>query len=215
MKCEVEFLAVGKASKAGDAIVVRYGDVSQYKLMVVDCGMAETGIEMAAHLKKYFGQSVHIDDVVLTHPDTDHACGIRELLERIPARNLWLIPPWSFAARSLPYFADKRWTADGLAKEIRKEYDIIADIVNIAQTKGIAISMPFQGTVIGAFTILTPSADAYAALMPQFDRTPEPDKDALEAIGMWLGTKPSALQRYLAAMIEKAAATVQQLIPES
>ncbi len=45
VKCEIEFLAVGKASKAGDAIIVRYGEVNQYKLMVVDCGMNDTGIE--------------------------------------------------------------------------------------------------------------------------------------------------------------------------
>jgi glyoxylase-like metal-dependent hydrolase (beta-lactamase superfamily II) len=97
MKCEIEFLAVGEASKAGDAIAICYGEPTAYNVMVVDCGMAKTGIDMAAHLKKYLGQSVWIDHAVLTHPDIDHASGFRELLSRVTVKKLWLIPPWSFA----------------------------------------------------------------------------------------------------------------------
>lgn len=47
MKCEIEFLAVGDASKAGDAIVVRYGETDNYELMVVDGGTADTGEKSA------------------------------------------------------------------------------------------------------------------------------------------------------------------------
>ena len=50
-KCEVEFLAVGDGSRAGDAIAVRYGDVNDYKLMIVDGGTADTGEAIVAHLK--------------------------------------------------------------------------------------------------------------------------------------------------------------------
>jgi hypothetical protein len=55
MKCEIEFLAVGTGSKAGDAIIVRYGELSDYKLMLIDGGHAETGENVVAHLKKHFG----------------------------------------------------------------------------------------------------------------------------------------------------------------
>jgi hypothetical protein len=41
LKCEIEFLAVGDGSKAGDAIVIRYGDVNAYNLMLIDGGHAE------------------------------------------------------------------------------------------------------------------------------------------------------------------------------
>ena len=34
MNCEIEFLPVGDGSKAGDAIVVRYGEADAYELMV-------------------------------------------------------------------------------------------------------------------------------------------------------------------------------------
>ena len=42
MKCEIEFLPVGDKSKAGDAIVIRYGDLNSYNLMLIDGGHAET-----------------------------------------------------------------------------------------------------------------------------------------------------------------------------
>ena len=64
MFCEVEFLAVGEASSAGDAIIVKYGNLNDYKLMVVDGGTTKTGETLVEHLKSHFGQSV-------THPE-DH-----------------------------------------------------------------------------------------------------------------------------------------------
>jgi hypothetical protein len=102
-----------------------------------------------------------------------------------------------------------------LASENRKEYDVIVEIVGIALEQGASIEIPLQGSTIGPFTVLTPSLNVYSALMPQFPRTPEPDKDALEAVGMWLGTKPSALQRMIEGLFEKAAAVAQNLVPET
>ena len=52
MKCEIEFLAVGDGTKAGDAVVIRYGDVSAHSLMLIDGGHAETGENIVAHLKR-------------------------------------------------------------------------------------------------------------------------------------------------------------------
>jgi glyoxylase-like metal-dependent hydrolase (beta-lactamase superfamily II) len=136
MKCEIEFLAVGEASKAGDAIAIRYGEPTAYNVMVVDCGMLQSGIDMANHLQKYFVPSVCINDIVLTHPDKDHACGLQELLPRIHTDRLWLIPPWIFAKASLPYFADKTLTPETLEKKIREECDIIDSIISIALSHG-------------------------------------------------------------------------------
>jgi glyoxylase-like metal-dependent hydrolase (beta-lactamase superfamily II) len=73
MNCEIEFLAVGTGSKPGDAIILRYGDVNAYQLMLVDGGTAETGDKIVAHLKQYFGPHVELEHVLLTHSDADHA----------------------------------------------------------------------------------------------------------------------------------------------
>src|SRR6266852_6971755 len=126
MKCEVEFLPVGEASKAGDAIVVRYGEPNAYELMVVDGGTIDSGKLLVEHVRTEFGNDSVISHLVLTHADGDHASGLREILSELSVRNLWLHVPWLSAAGARPYFADKTWTTDGLAQTIREEYDLIA-----------------------------------------------------------------------------------------
>jgi len=51
MACEIEFLPVGDGTRAGDAIVIRYGEPDDYKLMVVDGGTTESGENLVAHLR--------------------------------------------------------------------------------------------------------------------------------------------------------------------
>jgi len=147
MLCEIEFLAVGESSRAGDCIVVRYGDVNDYKLMVVDGGTAETGEALVKHLKAQFDQKAKVEHVVLTHSDADHASGLRELLREIPVSNLWLHVPWLHAkeAIDLSLFKDGRWTEAGLMKAIKDQYDIIAEIMDLAIEKKVQIFEPYQG----------------------------------------------------------------------
>lgn len=187
MKCEVEFLAVGEGEKAGDCIVVRYGDEHTYSLMVVDGGTLETGDELVQHLRKQFSGVGVIEHVVLTHADGDHASGLRKLFGQFQVRNLWLHVPWMMAAQAKHLFSDKTVTTETLARRIRDEYDILSELVTLAQTYGTAIHQPFEGAKIGPFVVLNPSAYVYTHLLPQFERTPEPDQAALEAAGMWLG----------------------------
>jgi len=90
MKYEIEFLAVGSGSKPGDAIVVRYGEPTNYGVMLIDGGTAETGDTIVRHLKSHFGKDVKLEHVVLTHSDGDHASGLRTVLKEIPVGNVWL-----------------------------------------------------------------------------------------------------------------------------
>src|SRR5260370_10760704 len=140
MNCAIEFLPVGGASKAGDAIVVRYGDVSGFELMIVDGGNLDSGKALVAHVRNQFGAGAVVSHVVLTHCDADHASGLREVLTELPVRNFWLHVPWVFAGGARPYFANKTWTEDGLRRALQKEYDLIAELVQIATDRGIAIS---------------------------------------------------------------------------
>lgn len=114
MLCEIEFLAVGEGCRAGDAIVIRYGEKDNYQLMVVDGGTIETGKELVAHLKLQFGEDVRIEHVVLTHSDTDHASGLRTLLADIPVANMWLHIPWLLSDEAIHLFRNKSWTKAGL-----------------------------------------------------------------------------------------------------
>jgi beta-lactamase superfamily II metal-dependent hydrolase len=213
MNCEIEFLPVGSESKAGDAIVVRYGDVASYDLMIIDGGDLETGEAAVSHVRRQFGQGSTITHVVLTHADADHASGLRQILRELPVANLWLHVPWLSAPASRPYFADKRWTDAGLEAAIKGEYDIVAEILDIAVEKGISIRQPFAGDMVGPFQVLSPTIAAYSVLLPQFDRTPDPDQSALEGIGCWIGK--SARPGTLAAIFQKAVAVARKWIPET
>lgn len=213
MQCEIEFLAVGEGSRAGDAIVVRYGEATAYKLMVIDGGTAETGEKLVSHLKSQFGEHVTLEHVVLTHSDADHASGLREILREIPATNVWLHVPWALATE-VPHFFKGNWSKDGLSAAIKKEYDIVSEIVDLALAAQTTqkIYYPFQGSQIGPFTVLSPDKSTYLHLLPQFEKTPEPNQQLLEAANMWIGkAAPAGLWQH---MLEKAAAKVSNWVPE-
>jgi hypothetical protein len=213
VNCEIEFMPVGSGAKAGDAIVIRYGTVSSFELMVVDGGTLDSGAALVSHIQSQFGSHAVISHVVLTHPDADHASGLRTLLTELPVRALWLHVPWLHAAVSRPYFANKSWTDEGLAAAIRGEYDLLQEIVDLAASKRIPIYEPFVGSAVGPFQILSPHQGIYERLMPQFDRTPEPDQAMLETERCWIGTQlPSSL---LAQLVEKAVAKIQKWVPET
>lgn len=211
MNCEIEFLPVGDGCKPGDAIVVRYGDASAYEIMVIDGGNLDSGKAIVSHIRKYFGYDAVVTHAVVTHPDADHASGMREVLDGPTVKNLWLHKPWEFAEASRPYFLDKRWTDQGLTQFIRKEYDIVSELVETAEKKKIPVVQPFAGMHIGPFQVVSPFQGVYPYFMPQFDRTPDPDQAAIEAAGFWIGKPPGAFATFL----EKAAAKVQKWIDES
>nr|WP_294917901.1 MBL fold metallo-hydrolase [uncultured Neokomagataea sp.] len=187
LKCEIEFLPVGEGSKAGDAIVIRYGNVDAYELMLIDAGHAATGSEIVSHLKKYFGPNPILTHVVLTHSDADHASGLRTVLQEIEVKNVWLHVPWLLAEETCHLFKDKRWTPEGLSKNIKENYNIISDIYDLAVLNNCNVCLPFAGDNIGPFKVMSPSRYAYCYLLPQFEKTPEPDQEAIKAAQMWLG----------------------------
>jgi glyoxylase-like metal-dependent hydrolase (beta-lactamase superfamily II) len=77
MNCEIEFLPVGDSRKPGDAIVVRYGDVNAWKLMVIDRGNLGSGKAIVSHIRSNFGYNAVVAHAVVTHSDADHASGMR------------------------------------------------------------------------------------------------------------------------------------------
>jgi beta-lactamase superfamily II metal-dependent hydrolase len=211
MNCEIEFLPVGDGCKPGDAIVVRYGDANAYEIMVIDGGNLDSGKAVVSHVKSNFGYHAVVSHALVTHSDGDHASGMREVLAGLPVRNLWLHKPWEFAAASRPYFSNKNWTVEGLAQTIRKEYDIISELVDTAEKNNIPVLPPFGGTCIGPFRVIAPYQNLYPYFIPQFDRTPDADQAAIEAAGYWIGKPPGLI----ASLLEKAAAKVQKWIEES
>jgi len=211
MNCEIEFLPVGEGCKPGDGIVIRYGDANNWELMVIDAGNLDCGKALVSHVRNAFGHDAVISHALVTHSDADHASGMREVLAALPVNNLWLHKPWEFAVAVRPFLGNKSWTDQGLAQELRREYDIIGQLVDMAAENSIAVCQPFAGMVIGPFRVLSPYQSIYPCLVAQFDRTPDADQAALEEAGFWIGKPPG----FIANILDKAAAKVQKWTTET
>jgi beta-lactamase superfamily II metal-dependent hydrolase len=151
-----------------------------------------------------------VSDVVLTHSDADHASGLRELLREIPVGNLWLHIPWLLAKEAKHLFKNKGLTEIGLHNAIKKEYDIISEIVDLGLEAGCNFYYPFAGSNIGPFRVLSPTRYAYLHLLPQFDKTPDADQGELAALNMWIGKQPSVIARGLDRALAKAQEWVEE-----
>lgn len=211
MDYEIEVHPVGDGTKAGDAISVRYNDNGVYRVIVVDGGTTECGQKLVEHIKFHYGENTVIDHMVSTHPDNDHASGLREVMKAFTVENLWIHGIWHHAAEMQPYF-EEGWSVADLEKAIRDAYPIVDELIELATSNGTRVYEPFAGAQIGPFTVLSPSKYAYIRLVPQFRRTPPANQEALEADDFWLGTKKQGL---LSQIFEKAAAAVASWIAET
>ncbi|ARP52324.1 hypothetical protein ALFP_0437 [Alcaligenes faecalis] len=167
---EIDFLGV-ETEKSGDAIALRYSINGQTGIHVVDGGYIETGDQLIDHIKTFYGTTV-IDHVVLTHPDRDHANGLRKILETCTVRNLWMNRPWLYASQIIDRFETYQ-SIDALERKLRSVYDASVKLEEIAIRKNIPIFAPFQGSSIGPFTVLAPSFDRYLDLIVESDKTPQ------------------------------------------
>lgn len=210
MDYEIEFHPVGEASRAGDAISIRYGLNGEYRVIVIDGGTDQSGDTLVEHISSFYGADTIIEHVISTHPDTDHACGLRKVLKAFTVRNLWLHGVWHHAEELLPYMADKRWTAGGLANQIKSQYPVIEELIDLASAQGTPVYEPFQGAQIGPFTVLSPSRWNYLRLVAQFRKTPSCDNDALQAENMLLGVKATGLGGIFGKIADQLRAWVEE-----
>ena len=167
---EIDFLSV-ETAKSGDAITLRYAVDGVESVHIVDGGYIDTGDQIIEHLKNYYG-AVVVDHVVLTHPDRDHANGLRKVLERCTVRNLWINRPWIYAKELLPRF-ETYVSEEALRRKLRAIYDATAALEDLAVERNIPIRDPLQGASIGAFLVLAPSRARYLDLVVESQRTPE------------------------------------------
>jgi beta-lactamase superfamily II metal-dependent hydrolase len=178
---EIDFLGV-ETDKSGDAITVRYCVGGRTSVHVVDGGYVDTGDQIVEHLKTHY-QTTHVDHVVLTHPDQDHANGLRKVLEECTVGTLWMNRPWLYAAELIDRFETYN-SVEALKRKLREAYSATAALEEIAVSKGIPIAAPFQGATMGAFTVLAPSKGRYLDLVVASEKTPEVAEEGLLATAM-------------------------------
>jgi beta-lactamase superfamily II metal-dependent hydrolase len=195
---EIDFLDV-ETKKSGDAIGVRYSVGGQTTIHVVDGGFLDTGEKLVAHILQYYDNPSYLDRVIVTHPDGDHACGLRTVLETFTVGELWMLRPWDFADELLPRFA--RFTSvTNLKARLRETYPHIAALEAIALARGIPMRNPFQGAQIGAFTVMAPTRMRYLDLVVDSEKTPESAAESREALNG------------LVALMEQAARQIKALL---
>ncbi|MGE0487477.1 MAG: ComEC/Rec2 family competence protein [Gammaproteobacteria bacterium] len=196
---EIDFLGV-ETNKSGDAIPLRYELMGQQYIHVVDGGFQDTGRKVVDHIREFYGNPSYIDHVVVTHPDGDHAGGVRTVLEEFNVGTLWMLRPWLYSAALLPRFA-RFSTIEGLSKRLREIYSSIDAVEKIANARGINIAEPFQGKVIGAFSVLAPTPARYLDLIVESDRTPESvenaNKGLLGALAQGAGQVASTIRKLI------------------
>lgn len=181
---EVDFLPVGEHKRSGDAIVIRWRENDEYKVMVYDGGTKEYGKEIVAHIQKYYGVD-HIDYVVNSHPDNDHAGGLAYVLENMSVGELWMHRPWTHSAEIRDFFHDGRITDNSLAERLQDKMSAAYALEKIAEEKDIPIIEPFADCQIGIFKVLSPLRARYTTeLIPEFEKSPEQKKSNVVSEGM-------------------------------
>lgn len=180
---EIDFLDV-ETDKSGDAIAIRYSVGGITEIHVVDGGFVDTGAKLRDHIKKYYDNPTFIDRVVVTHPDGDHANGLRTILEEFEVGELWMLRPWEYATELLPRF-ERFTTVAGLQARLKEIYSNLYELEKIAFQKDIPIYEPFQGATIGVFTVLSPSRARYLDLIVESEKTPE-SAEAEKRVGQGL-----------------------------
>ena len=170
---EVDILGVGKESKSGDAIALRWGNLhgsrSDQKVVLIDGGFLESGEDVVTHIKNYYG-TTNVDAVVSTHPDQDHVNGLHVVLDELNVGELWIHKPWEHNRGLAEKFQDGRVTDDSISRRLKDSLDSAAHLVAKAEAKKIHIVEPFLGTSLnkqGQFRVLGPSRQYYESLIPE------------------------------------------------
>lgn len=179
MAYEIDFLPVGENSRSGDAIALRFGNLlgprSEQSVVIIDGGFKESGEQLVEHVKTYYSTD-HVDLVISTHPDADHASGLCVVLEKLSVGQLAMHRPWEHAPEIKNLFRDGRITASGLKDRLEMSLQHASDLEALATKRGVQIVEPFQGITGfgGVAHVLGPSREYYQTLIAGFRSTPEP-----------------------------------------
>jgi hypothetical protein len=140
---------------------------------VVDGGYESSndGQKLIDVINKHYEGATTINHVVLTHSDTDHASGLKHIVETCSIGTLWMNRPWAHVDDLLPFFVHE-YTRDGLISRLKRDFPHVVEIEEIAKKRSIPIKDIFQGDVVGQFVVLAPSKARYAELVKDSEKTP-------------------------------------------
>lgn len=199
MPYEIDFLPVGDGSRSGDAIALRYGNLTgprhEQTVIVIDGGFTDDGEALVKHLRNYYGTDI-VDVVVSTHPDQDHVCGLKVVLEQLQVRELWMHRPWQHS-QEMASLRHKAFASAKLDEKVEKSLQGESELEDLANSLGIPIREPFTGVATpgNAFVVLGPTVEYYEELVAEI------------AAGQSTAAK-------VAGFLKSAVETIRGLLPE-
>ena len=167
---EIDFLPVGEKSASGDAILFRYKEDGEYKIILIDGGHKEsdgvkTSDRILKHLRTYYypdvasDKEMRIDHIICSHPDNDHVGGLQEVMEQCNVTTLWVNDPTDYVTHS--NLADES-NADSFCKG---DADTVTELIEVADGNAINVKSPKQGAQIGPLVVASPSSAFYSNLV--------------------------------------------------
>jgi hypothetical protein len=147
----------------GDAILLKYGDQTGYRLNLVDGGYAQNG---DAVIERHYGRDVTIHNMVVSHADNDHAAGVH------PGPGLY--------ANQVIHQFHGNWTMQGWIADVQSSHEYLVELEALARSRGMEPNPGFQGSQVGPFHILAPTSQRYVNLIPHLDKTPPPYRSDLQ-----------------------------------
>jgi len=171
-------MPVGGGEKSGDSICLRFGnllsDPPEQTVFVIDGGFKDSGKALVDHIKKYY-KTDHVNVVVSTHPDYDHASGLEIVLNEMDVDYLMLHKPWEHTENISYMFEDGRVTDESVKRVLRESLAESRTLETLAKKKGINIVEPFFGVHgYNTLRVLGPTEEYYESLLPGYRGTPQP-----------------------------------------
>ena len=181
-------LPVGSEKKSGDCLALRFGDLENgcqnQTVIIVDGGYGCTWKDtLKPHLQKYYNceydGKLHIDLVVLSHPDQDHVSGLVEMAKD-PEVEIGLVMmhrPWKELTPS--WFKDGRITKDSLKERLGEAFEKAKELADISRTCNVKLLDvgPISIKNGALITILGPSKEFYKTCIANCEKTPEQNEN--------------------------------------
>jgi beta-lactamase superfamily II metal-dependent hydrolase len=191
---EVDFLAAGDSN--ADAICIMYGDDKSRFVHVVDGAYSDMSANIVNHIRTHYGKHFHINHMVVSHADNDHAAGLVGVMEHMEVKNLWMNRPWLYVDEVIHNFHGN-FIRQGLIDEMRKKHSCLVRLEELAKQNGTPVHEVFQGAQIGQFWVLAPSRDRYIRLIPDMDKTPTSYATEASTLGGFFTKAVRAVQNWI------------------
>ena len=180
---EIDFLAVGSASKSGDAICLRYSNPEGpgYITGIIDAGFIDNGDDVVAFVKRWYATDA-VDFVLSTHPDEDHIGGLGKVMRGLRVGNLLIHRP---KLHGFPHNSGAQPSEE---------------LAALAQKHGTKVIEPFTGVrgFGGSLLVAGPTEDFYLEKLREQEQTVKRGAAPWPSFAQrYLGTIPTVVRRWL------------------